>query len=57
MFKNQFSDFIDLDPDWIRIHQILWIQSIRIHITVSTKQYGYVIHIVLYVTIAEFSDQ
>ena len=27
MFCNQYGDFIDLDPDWIRI------QSIRIHIT------------------------
>ena len=36
MFRNQFGDFIDLDPDWIRIHQILWIririQSIWLHI-------------------------
>ena len=32
MVRNQFGDFIDLDPDWIRIriHKMLWIQ-IRIH--------------------------
>ena len=44
MFWNQFGDFIDLDPDWIRIriHQILWIririQSIRIHIPAKFHQ-------------------
>ena len=29
------NNFVDLDPNWIRINQILWIQiqSIRIHIT------------------------
>ena len=37
--RNQFGDFFDLGPDWIRIriHKIFWIrnrtQSMRIHIT------------------------
>ena len=32
MFRK-FGDFINLDPDWIRIRIRIRIQSIRIHIT------------------------
>ena len=36
---KSIRDIIDLIPDWIRIHKILWIrlQSIRIHITALVR--------------------